>query len=81
MDKRGYIYAEIRKEMHGLPQAGGIANYFLTKNIAPHSYYQCRHTPGLWMHKWRPVTYYLVIYDFVLKYVGKKHAEHRITFI
>ena len=72
----GHIYIEIRRGMYGLPQAGILANQLLTKRLEPKGYYQCRHTPGLWRHKWRPVTFSLVVDDFGVKYVGKQHADH-----
>ena len=31
---------------------------------------------GLWKHKWRPVTFSLVVDDFGVKYIGKQHADH-----
>jgi hypothetical protein len=72
----GFIYMEIRRGMYGLPQAGIIANQLLTERLAPHGYYQCRHTPGLWRHKWRPILFSLVVDDFGVKYVGKQHVDH-----
>jgi hypothetical protein len=41
----GHIYMEIHKGMYGLPQASILANNLLTERLAPHGYYQCRHTP------------------------------------
>ena len=67
--------------MYGLPQAGIIANQLLTKRLEPHGYFQCRHTPGLWKHKWRPILFSLVVDDFGIKYVGKQHADHLIQVI
>jgi hypothetical protein len=64
--------------MYGLPQAGILANQLLTKRLEPHGYYQCRHTPGLWRHKWRPVLFSLVVDDFGIKYVGREHINHLI---
>ena len=81
MEKNVHVYTDIRKVVYGLPQAGRIANCFLTKSMAPNVYYQCRHTPGLWRHKWRPVTFSLIVDEFGVKYVGKKQAEHLITYI
>jgi hypothetical protein len=75
----GAVYVEIRKGMYGLPQAGKLANDLLEKRLAPHGYYQCRHTPGLWRHKWRPVLFSLVVDDFGVKYVGKRHADHLVA--
>ena len=67
--------------MLGLPQAGQVANDFLTKNIAPHGYCQYRKKPDLWGHTWIPVDFYLVVDDFGVKSVGEKHAENLITCI
>ena len=61
MDKNGYFYADIRKGMCGFPQEGRMENDFLNKNIVPHRYYQCRHTPGLGRHRWRPVILSFVV--------------------
>jgi hypothetical protein len=72
----GYVYIRITRGMYGLPQAGIIANDLLTARLAPHGYYQCRHTQGLWRHKWRPILFSLVVDDFGVKYVGKQHVEH-----
>ena len=76
-----HVYDDIRKVMYGLPQVEQIANYFITKNITPHVHYQCCNTPGLCRHKWIPVSFCLVVDDFVVKYVANKHAEHVIICI
>jgi hypothetical protein len=62
--------------MYGLKQAGLIANQLLQTRLAPFGYYPARHTPGLWLHKARPIAFSLVVDDFAVKYVGKKHADH-----
>ena len=72
----GWVYVEIRKGMYGLPQAGILANQLLKTRLAPHGYYECKHTPGLWRHKWRPITFVLVVDDFGVKYKGREHALH-----
>jgi hypothetical protein len=72
----GCIYSEIRKGMYGLKQTGLLANQLLQTRLAPFGYYPARHTPGLWLHKTRPISFTLVVDDFTLKYVGKHHAEH-----
>ena len=72
----GWVYVEIRKGMYGLPQAGILANKLLKQRLAQHGYYECKHTPGLWKHKWRPITFVLVVNDFGVKYRGRKHALH-----
>ena len=35
--------------------------------------------PGLWRHATRPITFFLVVDDFGVKYVDKEHAEHLIN--
>jgi hypothetical protein len=72
----GWVYIEIRKGMYGLKQAGLLTNQLLQNRLAPFGYYPARHTPGLWLHKTRPISFSLVMDYFVVKYVGKQHAEH-----
>jgi hypothetical protein len=72
----GWVYIEIRKGMYGLKQAGLLANQLLQTRLAPFGYYPAQHTPGLWLHKTRPISFTLVVDDFAVKYVGKQHAEH-----
>jgi hypothetical protein len=72
----GCVYIEIRKGMYGLKQAGLLANQLLQTRLAPFVYYRARHTPGLWLHKTRPISFTLIVDDFAVKYVGKQHAEH-----
>jgi hypothetical protein len=72
----GWVYIEIRKGMHGLKQAGLLANQLLQTRMVPFGYYPTRHTPGLWLHKTRPISFTLVVDDFAVNYVGKQHAEH-----
>jgi hypothetical protein len=72
----GWVYIEIRKGMYGLKQAGLLANQLLQTHLVPFGYYPSRHTPGLWLHKTRPISFTLAVDDFTVKYVGKQHAEH-----
>jgi hypothetical protein len=72
----GWVYIEIRKGMYGLKQAGLLSNQLLQTRLAPFGYYPARHTPGLWLHKTRPISFTLVVDDFTVKYMGKQHAEH-----
>jgi hypothetical protein len=64
----GWVYIEIRK--------GLLANQLLQTRLASFGYYPARHTPGLWLHKTRPISFTLVVDDFAVIYVGKQHAEH-----
>jgi hypothetical protein len=72
----GWVYIKIRKGMYGLKQAGLLANQLLHTRLAPLGYYPARHTPGLWLHKTRPIAFSLIVDDFAVKYVGKQHAYH-----
>jgi hypothetical protein len=71
-----WVYIEIRKGMYGLKQAGLLANQLLQTRLTPFGYYPERHTPGLWLHKTRPIAFSLIVDDFAVKYVGKQHADH-----
>jgi hypothetical protein len=75
-EHEGWVYFEVTKGIYGLKQAGKLANDLLTKRLETHGYYQCATTPGLWRHKWRPITFVLIVDDFGIKYVGRRHAEH-----
>ena len=72
----GYIYLEIRKGMPGLKQAGKIANDRLTTHLAKYGYHPCKHTPALWRHVTRKVTFALVVDDFGVKYEGRENFKH-----
>jgi hypothetical protein len=64
--------------MYGLPQAGILANQLIASRIAIHGYHQTKFTPGLWRHVTHPIQFTLVVDDFGVQYVGKKHAQHMI---
>ena len=73
--KNGFVYLEIRKCVYGLPMAGALVNKLLRKRLAPHGYYEVAHTPGLWRHVTRPISFTLVVDDFGVKYEGQEHAQ------
>jgi hypothetical protein len=79
--KNGFVYLEMRRAVWGLPQAGILANKLLQKRLLPHGYYECKHTPGLWRHLTRPISFTLVVDDFGVKYVGREHVDHLIKCI
>jgi hypothetical protein len=62
--------------MYGLKHGGLLANQLLQTLLAPFLYYTERHTPGLLLHNTRPIYFTVIVDDFVVKYVGKQHAEH-----
>jgi hypothetical protein len=77
--QNGVVYLRMECAIWGLPQAGILANKLLRKRLAPHGYYECINTPGLWRHEWRPITFTLVVDDFGVKYVRKEHADHLVA--
>eukprot|EP00978_Attheya_sp_CCMP212_P009755 scaffold23212_cov22-Attheya_sp.AAC.1 len=77
--RNGFIYAEVRKGMYGLPQAGKIAQDRLTKVLEPWGYAPAKITAGLWTHNTRPINFTLVVDDVGVKYQGKEHALHLIA--
>jgi hypothetical protein len=72
----GWVTVEIREGMYGLKQAGLLPNQLLQTRLEQFGDYPARHTPGLWLHKARSISFTLVVDDFTVKYVGKQHAEH-----
>jgi hypothetical protein len=53
--------------MYGLKQAGLLAKQLLQNRLTTFGYYPARHTPGLWLHKSRPIAFSLKVDDFVVK--------------
>jgi hypothetical protein len=72
----GWVYINIRKGMYGLKQAGLLANQLLKARLAPFGYYPAHRTPGIWLHKTRPISFSLIVDDFTVNYVGKQHADY-----
>ena len=60
----GHIMVEIHKGMYGLPQAGILANNHLVSHLHEHGFVTAQHTPGLFTHKTRGITFCLVIDNF-----------------
>ncbi len=77
----GHIYMEMHRAVWGLPQAGILANKLLKKHLARHGYFKCAHTPGLWRHATRPITFMLVVDDFGVKYTWQEDINHLIECI
>merc|ERR1712115_330883 len=79
VDEKGNLYIHVEKGMYGLPQASKIANKLLEERLKQFDYEQSTVTPGFWKHKWRPISFTLVVGDFGVKYVGEKHLTHLLT--
>ena len=75
----GFVYVEISEGMYRLPQSGILASDRLQAHLLEHGYKQAAHTPGLFNHETRPVTFSLIADDFGVKYVGEDHAQHLIA--
>ena len=75
----GWVYFEIRNGVYGIPQSGSLANDLLETLLLKHDYYQFSQTPGMWRHKWRPVLFSLIVDDFGVEYVGKRHTDHLLN--
>ena len=72
----GYVYFGIYGTLYGLSQSGRIAHDDLKQNLEPHGYYPSKRTPGLWLHRTRPISFTLVVDDFGVKYINKSDADH-----
>ena len=73
---KGCVWIEIRRSIYGLPQSGKLANEYLRMKIAPHGYFDVKHTPGLWTHISCPIQFTLVVDDFGVKYTRQKDTKH-----
>ena len=73
---KGCVWIEIRRSIYRLPQSGKLTNEYLRKKLAPHVYYEVKHTPGLWKYILRPIQLTLVVDDFGVKNTRRKDAEH-----
>ena len=67
---------KIIQGMHGLPQSGILSNNLLEQRLTNHGYYQVKKTLKFWKHVWRPISFILVVDNFVIGYVGWEHADH-----
>ena len=74
--RHGWVYFEIIRGCYGLKQSGKLANDLLRTRLEKAGYYEAATTPGLWKHTWRPIQFTLIVDDFGVEYVGKKHADH-----
>ena len=76
-----WVNVKIVRGMNGLPEAGEISNNNLKKRLDMAGYYSSKFTPGLWRHVWRPITFTLVVDDFIIKFEGDIHANHLVKTI
>jgi hypothetical protein len=62
--------------MYGLPQASILANKLLEQRLSAKGYYQCQHTPRLWHHMWRAITFCLIVDKFGIKIMNIANFHH-----
>jgi hypothetical protein len=63
-----WVYLEIVKGTYDLKQAGVLENQLLQQSLTTYVYCPAaRHTPGLWLHKRRPISFTLVVDEFAVK--------------
>lgn len=79
VDAKGNLNVKCVKGMHGLPHAGIIVQKLLEERLNKAGYHQSDKTQGFWKHKWRSVSFSLIVDDFGVKYVGDQHAKHLIN--
>jgi hypothetical protein len=76
----GQVYTEVRKGMHGLHQAGQLANNVLVKYLAPCGFSPCDVTPGLWRDN-SDLMFTLVMDDFGVRYTNKAHIDRLLKIL
>lgn len=72
----GYVYAEVRKGMYILLQAGCIAHNHLVMHLKPYMYVPMPLISGLWKHKNKDTTFNLMVNNFGVKYLKVADAEY-----
>ena len=65
--------------MYVLPQAGILTNNLLEQHQGNHNYYQVKHTPELYCHLWRPISFTLLVKNVVIVYVARENANHLMS--
>lgn len=71
----GFVYAEVRKGMYGLPIAGKLANDELIRRLAPFGYHPVPYTHGLWKDDHSDLVFTLVVDDFGIRYTQRNDAQ------
>ena len=79
VDNKGFVYVKCVCGMYSLPHAGIIAQTMLEERLEKHGYRQSDKTPGFWKHDTQPMSFTLIVDEFGVKYVGKKHANYLIN--
>ena len=77
----GHVYAEIRRGMYGLPQAGRLANLQLQQLLHPHGIMPCAITPGLWKDVNSDLMFTLVVDDFGIRYTNRTDVDKLLAIL
>jgi hypothetical protein len=77
----GFVRASVRARTGGCRSGSSLSNELLRRNLDKYGYRPKTHTHGLWTHDIRPISLFLVVDDFGVKYVGREHAEHLMACI
>ena len=75
------MYSAVVRGAYGLPHSGRLANDLLRKQLTSTGFHEPATTPGLWRHVWRPVQFILIVNDFGVRYVSRKHADHLLRIL
>jgi hypothetical protein len=71
-----YAYAKINKAWYGLKQAGKIAHDDIVNRLAAAGYVKSTLIEGYFSHKTRPISFTLVVDDFLIKYHRDEDLAH-----
>ena len=77
-DDHNFTYAEIRRGVYGLKEAGVIAFDQLVQKLKRFGYKPMPQTPGLWRHISRKTTFTLCVDNFNIQYFSKADSDHLI---
>ena len=75
----GCVHIEIRRAICGLRQSDKLANNQLKDNLAKHGCFPSKHTPGLFFHKTRPISFTLVVDNFGICHQRQEDADHLVN--
>ncbi|KAL7539093.1 hypothetical protein ACHAWF_006293 [Thalassiosira exigua] len=76
---KGWVYFELVLGAYGLLQSGRLTNDLLRQQLNATGYHEAPMTLGLWRYVWRPIQFFLIVDDFGVEYVGKKHADRLLS--
>ncbi len=75
----GFVYCNICKGMHGLPQSWIIVQELLKEQLARVRYRQSKFIHVLWSHDKCPIIFCLVVDDFAVKYTWIEDVNHLLA--